>query len=224
MSISSHIDHTLLKATARLADVEKLCREAAEYGFASVCVPPPYVKRCKLMLASSGIKVTTVIGFPMGYSLIEAKRAEASLALGDGADELDMVINLIALKNEDEDYLKKEISAIVQITGQKNKVLKAIIETGILSDDEIIRCCRLYAAAGVHFVKTSTGFAEKGATVKAVQLMRRYLPSEVKIKASGGIRTYAFAKELLEAGAERLGCSNSVTIIEEEKNSINKIL
>jgi deoxyribose-phosphate aldolase len=224
MSISSFIDHTLLKPVILSAEVEKLCNEAVDYGFAAVCVPPPFVKRCKTILGPTDVKVATVIGFPFGYSAIEAKTAEAVLAVVDGADELDMVINLISLKNGDWDYLESEASTILAITKQKRKVLKVIIESGMLTDDEIIHCCKLYAAAGADFLKTSTGYAEKGASVEAVQLMRRHLPSRIKIKASGGIRSYAFAKELLSAGAERLGCSGSVAIIGEEKKAINEIL
>lgn len=222
MSVSSFIDHTLLKPAALPAEIEKLSSEAVEYGFAAVCVPPPFVKKCKAILDSTGVKTATVIGFPFGYSVIDAKTAETVRAIADGADELDMVINLIALKNGDWNYLEKEVKAVLQITKKKMKVLKVIIESGILTDDEIIHCCKLYAGAGADFLKTSTGYAEKGATVQAVQLMRRHLPSGIKIKASGGIRTYAFAKELLDAGAERLGCSSSVAIIQEEKKAISE--
>lgn len=217
MNIASHIDHTLLKPAILSADIEQLCREAYEYKFAAVCVPPPFVKRCKTILAPTEVKVATVIGFPFGYSVIEAKLAEAVMAVIDGADELDMVINLVALKNGDWQYLEREVGHVLEVAHSKGRVLKVIIESGILTPDEITQCCGLYARAGVDFVKTSTGYAEKGASVADVQLMRSNLPSPVRIKASGGIRTYEFAKQLIDAGADRLGCSASVAIVSGSK-------
>ena len=181
MQIASFIDHTILKPTCLVADVEKVCNEAVEYGFAAVCIPPPFVKRCSTILAPTNIKVATVIGFPFGYSAIEAKVAETVLAIVDGADELD--INLIALKNGDWNYLQKEIQPILEIIRQKNKLIKIIIESGVLTDKEIIHCCELYGKAGVDFMKTSTGYTEKGASVEAVKLIKWHLPSLIKIKA-----------------------------------------
>jgi deoxyribose-phosphate aldolase len=213
MNLSAFIDHTLLKPTATIDEIEKLCKEAVTYSFAAVCVPPPFVKRVKAMLSPTDIKVATVIGFPFGYAATEAKLAEAVLALVDGADEIDMVINLIALKMKDWEYIVKEVKLIADVVHQKKKILKVIIESGILDEQEIIQCCKQLAAAGIDYMKTSTGYAEKGATVEAVQLMRLHLPSDIKIKASGGIRDYVFAKQLIEAGATRLGCSASVNIV-----------
>ena len=213
MNLASHIDHTLLKPSILTAEVEKLCNEAYEYGFAAVCVPPPFIKRAKTILQPTNIKVATVIGFPFGYSVIEAKLAETVMAIVDGADELDMVINLTALKNGDWSYLEREVGHVLDIVHQHKKVLKVIIESGILTPDEIIKCCGLYAKAGVDFVKTSTGYAEKGASVEDVQLIRSHLPSSIRVKASGGIRTYEFAQSLIAAGADRLGCSASVAIV-----------
>ena len=213
LNISSYIDHTNLKPIVLVKDIQKLCNEALQYGFSAVCVPPPMVKMAKNFLKNSNIKIVTVTGFPFGYSAIEAKIAETLLAMVDGADELDMVINLIALKNNDWEYLANEINHIMPLIKQQNKVIKIIIESGVLTNDEIIRCCDLYGAAGVDFLKTSTGYAEKGATIEAVKLMRTYLPDHIKIKASGGIQTYEFAKQLIEAGAARLGCSNSINIV-----------
>jgi len=213
MQINQYIDHTLLKPTALLEDIKRLCSEALQYNFAAVCVPPPMIKPAKEQLQGSLIKIATVIGFPFGYSAIEAKIAEIILALIDGADELDVVINLIALKNNDWPYLANEISHLMPVVKQKNKIIKIIIESGVLADEEIIRCCELYGAAGVGFLKTSTGYAEEGASTHAVKLMRSHLPEQVKIKASGGIKNYAFAKELINAGAARLGCSNSIQIV-----------
>ena len=221
MNIATYIDHTILKPTTLTADVKALCKEANENSMAAVCVPPMFVKQAKSLLQNSNVKVATVIGFPFGYSAVEAKLAEVLLAIVDGADELDMVINISALKNNDWQYLAGEINAILPIIRTKKKVIKVIIETGLLSDEEIIKCCDLYGLAGVDFLKTSTGYAESGATVHAVKLIRKHLADTVKIKASGGIRTFKFAKELIEAGADRIGCSSSLKIIEESKNELN---
>lgn len=219
MNIAQYIDHTLLKPTTTSDEIKNLCEEAARYSFAAVCVPPTLVGLAKKYLSGSHVKVATVIGFPFGYSVAAAKQAEAEQAVIDGADELDVVINLIALRAGDTASLESEIKTLVATAHQHRRLVKVIIESGILSAEEIIQCCTLYAAAGVDFVKTSTGYAEKGASVEAVQLMRKHLPSTVQIKASGGIRTYAFAKELVDAGATRLGCSASVAIVTGEREN-----
>ena len=216
MKLNEYIDHTILKPTTLIADIEKLCSEAIQYEFAAVCVPPPFVKKAKQLLEGSTVKIATVIGFPFGYSAIEAKIAEVVLAMIDGADELDVVINLVALKNNDWVYLANELNHIMPVVKQNNKVIKIIIESGVLTDDEIIKCCQLYGAAGIDYLKTSTGYAEKGATIEAVKLMREHLPQHVHIKASGGIRTYEFAKLLVEAGATRLGCSAGIAIVQQQ--------
>ena len=213
MNIAAYIDHTILKPNTTLEEVEKCCIEAVEYGFAAVCIPPPFVKRVATILAPTHIKVATVVGFPFGYSATEAKIAESILAVVDGVHEVDMVINLIALRMKDWEYLKKEVGMVTQLLHNKGKILKLIIESGILTDEEIVECCTRLGTLGIDFMKTSTGYAEKSATVDAVRLMRKHLPSTVKIKASGGIRSYSFAKELIDAGAERLGCSASVSIV-----------
>ena len=215
MNIASYIDHTILKPTALVADVEKIFSEALQYQFAAVCIPPLFVKKAVALLTGTDVKVATVIGFPFGYSAIEAKVAETVLAIIDGADELDLVINISAIKNNDWQFLASEINAILPIVRSKLKVIKIIIESGVLTDEEIITCCDLYGAAGVDFMKTSTGYAEKGATVHAVQLMRKHLADKIHIKASGGIKTYTFAKQLIDAGATRLGCSSSIQIVNE---------
>lgn len=216
MSIAACIDHTLLKPTASAEEIDALCREAETYGFAAVCVPPPFVQRAAGLLADSKTKIATVIGFPFGYSTAKAKLAETLQAIEDGADELDAVINLIALKNSDWDYLAEEIALLIPVIRREGRILKVIIESGVLTDEEIIRCCEIYAKAGVDFLKTSTGYAQKGASAEHVQLLRRHLPSAIKIKASGGIRDYAFARQLLAAGADRLGCSAGVTIVKQQ--------
>jgi deoxyribose-phosphate aldolase len=215
MNLAPYIDHTLLKQTTTLSQVENLCKEALEYSFTAVCIPPLYVKKAKEFLGDSQIKVATVIGFPLGYCAIEAKVAEIVLAIVDGADELDMVVNISAIKNADWEFIANEINTVMPIIKNKNKVIKVIIESGVLSDDEIIKCCDIYGAAGVDYVKTSTGFAEKGASIHDVQLIRAHLADAVKIKASGGIKSYSFAKELINAGADRLGCSAGVEIVNE---------
>ena len=215
MNIAPYIDHTLLKPTATWTEIENLCKEAAEYNFAAVCVPPLYVKKAKELLNNSEVKMATVIGFPFGYCAIEAKVAEIVLAIIDGADELDMVVNISAIKNNDWTFIANEINTIMPIVKNKEKVIKVIIESGILTEDEIIKCCDIYGAAGVNYVKTSTGYEKKGASIQAVKLIRAHLSDAVKIKASGGIRSYSFAKELINAGANRLGCSASVQIVKE---------
>lgn len=190
-------------------EIKKICEEAVQYGFAAVCIPPSLVSLAR----GRGPRIATVIGFPFGYSVLKAKRAEVEQALLDGAEELDMVINLTALRAGDWSCLEKEIQTLTTLIHDQDKIIKVIIESGILTKEEIMRCCDVAARVGVDFVKTSTGYAEKGASVEAVQLMRQHLPGNIKIKASGGIRTYEFARQLIEAGADRLGCSASVEIV-----------
>ena len=216
MTLNAYIDHTILKPTTLVADIEKLCAEAVEYGFAAVCVPPNFVKTAKALVAGSAVKVVTVIGFPFGYSAVESKIAEIILAVVDGADELDIVANISAIKNADWAYLANELGHILPIVRSKKKIIKVIIESGLLTNEEIIKCCELYGVAGIDYLKTSTGYAEKGATIEAVQLFKAHLPSNVQIKASGGIRDYTFASQLVAAGATRLGCSASVSIVSGE--------
>jgi deoxyribose-phosphate aldolase len=213
MPLNKYIDHTILKPTCLVADIEKLCAEAKQYDFAAVCVPPNFVKLAKEKLAGSTVQVATVIGFPFGYSATEAKIAEIILAMVDGADELDVVANIAAIKNGDWTAIADEINHIMPIIRSKGKVVKIIIESGILTDDEIIKCCDIYGIAGIDYLKTSTGYAEKGASVEAVKLFRKHLPYQVQIKASGGIRDYATAQSMIAAGAKRIGCSAGVAIV-----------
>jgi deoxyribose-phosphate aldolase len=212
-NMNKYIDHTILKPTTLVSDVEKLCSEAIAYNFAAVCVPPIFVRKAKELTKGTSVKVATVIGFPFGYSAIEAKVAETVLAILDGVDELDVVINLIALKNNDWPYLAQELNSLMSMITSKKKIIKIIIESGILTNDEIIKCCDLYGAAGVHFIKTSTGYAEKGATVEHVALLRKHLADAVQIKASGGIKTKEFAQRLIDAGATRIGASSSIALV-----------
>jgi len=213
MPLNKYIDHTILKPTCLVADIEKLCAEAKQYDFAAVCVPPNFVKLAKEKLVGSTVQVATVIGFPFGYSATEAKIAEIILAMVDGADELDVVANISAIKNGDWSAIADEINHIMPIIRSKNKVVKIIIESGVLTDDEIMKCCDIYGIAGIDYLKTSTGYAEKGASVEAVKLFRKHLPDQVQIKASGGIRDYAAAKLMIDAGATRIGCSAGVAIV-----------
>jgi deoxyribose-phosphate aldolase len=219
MEINRYIDHTVLKPTTTLEDIKQVCMQCVEYDFAAACVPPLYVKMAKQFLGATNTKVATVIGFPFGYSAIEAKVAETVLAIVDGADELDVVINISAIKNNDWEFLEKEIANIMYIIRERQKVIKIIIESGILLEEEIVKCCQLYSKYGVNFMKTSTGYAEKGATVEAVKLMRANLPANIQIKASGGIRTFAFAKELIAAGATRIGASAGINIVNESREA-----
>lgn len=217
-NIASFIDHTLLKQTTTLSDVDRLCVEASREGFAGVCIPPRYVSNARKLLKDSGIKVVTVIGFPLGYNVTDVKLREIDDAIKMGADELDIVQDLCALKNGDWKLLENEIEACIKPIHEAKKVIKVILETGILTESELLKCCELYSNYDVDFLKTSTGYADKGATVETIEIMRAHLPKKISIKASGGIKTYKFAKDLLHAGATRLGCSDSMQIMKEYRN------
>ncbi|GAC1420920.1 MAG: deoxyribose-phosphate aldolase [Flavisolibacter sp.] len=214
MSIAGYIDHSLLKNNIQAHEIDQLCQEAKQYCFASICIPPYYVKAARKILGLA-IPIATVIGFPMGYSVFKSKLIEMQVALKDGARELDMVMNMAAFKNKDLTYLEKEIKTLSGFTTKNNLVLKVIIETGLLTEEEIIACCNFYQHFPIQYLKTSTGFSGQGATIGEVKLIRQHLSPSIGIKASGGIKTYAFAKELIEAGASRLGCSASVAIVNE---------
>jgi deoxyribose-phosphate aldolase len=217
MEIASYIDHTILKPTTSIADVEKACSEAVEYHFAAVCIPPYFVKKAFNKIENTAVKLATVIGFPFGYNPYAAKVTEVKNAIKDKANEIDIVMNIAAFKDKNFGYLANEIGAITTIARTNNVTTKLIIETAYLNEDELKECCSLFGDSGIHYMKTSTGYADKGATIEAVKLLRRHLPEAVKIKASGGIKTLSFARSLIEAGAERLGCSSSVALINEEK-------
>lgn len=213
MNLASRIDHTLLKADTSEREVKKLCAEAKEFGFVAVCIPPYFVRKCKLWLTDSNVKVATVVGFPLGYAHTPAKVEEARRAIDEGADEIDMVINIIALKAGDWNYLKNELTSAATIVQLRGGKLKIILETGLLTESEIIKACELCKEMSVDFVKTSTGFTQPGATIEAVKLLRANLPKSIKIKASGGIRDKEFALQLIEAGADRIGSSAGVSLI-----------
>lgn len=213
MQLAHLIDHTTLKNVTTIADIDRICREAIEYGFAAVCVPPYFVQDAKKLMSTSAVKVATVIGFPFGYHHYKTKVQEAELAMADGADELDMVMNLAAFKSNDLAYVETEVDAVSKLTAGGGAILKVIIESGVLREEEIIKCCKLYQYFPVQFLKTSTGYAEKSATIEAVHIMRQNLPDTIQIKASGGIKTADFARSLVQAGATRLGCSASIAIV-----------
>ncbi len=208
------IEHTLLKQEATTEDVKTLCEEAKTHKFFGVCVPPYYVEQAQKLLEKSSVKIVTVVGFPLGYSLTSIKVEEAKKAIEKGADEIDMVINLAALRNKEYNYVKNEIDSVATIAHMSNKLMKVIIESGSLTDEEIIKACELCAEAGADFVKTSTGFNGTGAQVEHIKLMRQHLPDKIKIKASGGIKEREFALELAKAGADRIGASASLKLIE----------
>ncbi|MBP7795815.1 MAG: deoxyribose-phosphate aldolase [Elusimicrobiales bacterium] len=209
--LAPYIDHTLLKANATIADIKKLCDEAIKYHFASVCINPFYVSLASGIVKGSGVKVCTVIGFPLGSNTSLTKVVEARDAIAAGADEIDMVINIPALKSGDYTTVLMDIEAIRKAT--EDKVLKVIIETTYLKDDEKIKACNMAKKAGADFVKTSTGFGPSGATVEDVKLMRKTVGPDMGVKASGGIRDYKTAADMIMAGATRIGASASVSIV-----------
>ncbi|KPU44051.1 deoxyribose-phosphate aldolase [Oxobacter pfennigii] len=212
-TIASMIDHTLLKPQATIKDVEKLCSEATDFGFSSVCINPYFVKAAAKKLSGSSVSVCTVIGFPLGANTTETKIFEAKKAVEEGAVEVDMVINIGALKNKEYDYVRDDINGVVEAVRDK-AIVKVIIETCLLDDDEKVKVCKIAMDAGAHFVKTSTGFGIKGATIHDVELMREAVGEHLGVKASGGIKTYEDAVNMINAGATRLGTSSSIKIIE----------
>src|SRR5687768_16976189 len=209
------IDHTLLKPESTYEDIKRLCEEAARYRFASVCVNPTWVRVAACSLRGSGIPVCTVIGFPLGATLADVKAYEARRAIFDGAREVDMVINVGALKSGDDCLVEHDIRSVVQVAHEYDVTCKVIIETALLTDDEKVRACRAAKSAGADFVKTSTGFAKGGATVADIALMRRVVGSELGVKASGGVKSMADARAMVEAGATRIGASVGVKIAQE---------
>ena len=213
--LASMIDHTLLKPEATRAQVEQVCDEAKQHGFASVCVNPTHVRLCAQRLKGSPVKVCTVVGFPLGATLPEVKAFETQQALEAGATEIDMVVNIGALKSQDNDLVARDMAAVVRAAHAGNALVKVILEAALLSDDEKITACQLAQSAGADFVKTSTGFGPGGATVEDVALMRRAVGPAMGIKAAGGIRTLADAQKMIAAGATRIGASASVKMMAE---------
>jgi len=210
--IARFIDHTNLKAGVTSEQIIHLCREAAEHNFFAVCVPPAFVRLAAAQLAGSHVSICTVVGFPLGFNTTEAKRFEAEAALKDGAQEIDMVINVGALRESRFDYVEKEIKTVAKsLVG--NAILKVIIETALLTREQKVNAAKIISDTPAHFVKTSTGYSSTGATVEDILLLKSVLGETKKIKAAGGIRTRQFAQELIWAGASRLGCSNSLEIL-----------
>ena len=215
MSIVAYIDNTLLKADATPEMIERICAESVELKTASVCVNPAYVPLVKKCLEGSGVKTCCVIGFPLGMNATRVKAFEAAAAVEDGAEELDMVINVGMLKAGDAAYVKNDIKAVVDAA--KGRLVKVIIETCLLTDEEKVLACELAKEAGADFVKTSTGFSTAGANAHDIALMRKTVGPEMGVKASGGVRDYAFAMELINAGASRIGASSGKKIAEGEQ-------
>lgn len=209
------IDHTLLKPEASESDIRRLCEEAAQFGFASVCVNPAWVKRASEFLRGSSVPVCTVIGFPLGATLPDVKAYEARRSIFNGAREVDMVINVGALKSGDDCAVEDDINAVVVAAHENGVLVKVIIETALLTDEEKVRACLASKNAGADFVKTSTGFAKGGATVEDVSLMRRAVGSALGVKASGGVKGIEDARAMFEAGATRIGASVGVKIAQE---------
>lgn len=215
MKLNKYIDHTLLKADATKEQITKLCNEAKEHNFASVCVNTCYVPLCKELLKDSDVKVCCVVGFPLGAMDTASKAFEAKTAVSNGAGEVDMVINIGALKDKDYDYVTKDIEAVVNAA--KPSIVKVIIETCLLTDEEKVEACKCAMKANAEFVKTSTGFSTSGATLQDVALMRKTVGTVCKVKAAGGIRSYEDAIKMIDAGADRLGCSAGIKIVEGAK-------
>lgn len=211
MEINRMIDHTLLKPDASLDAIYKLCIDARQYEFASVCVNPCFVPIASKLLNGSIVKVCTVIGFPLGATLPEVKKFEASEAIKQGADEIDMVLNVSMAKEHNYEFIVNEVKMVKEVCGER--ILKVILETCLLTDDEIVECCKAVMKGGADFVKTSTGFSKGGATVHAVSLMRQTVGPTFGVKASGGIHNYKEAEDMIIAGANRIGASCGVEII-----------
>jgi len=213
--VARYIDHTLLKPDATRDEILKVCEEGVRFGFASVCINPIWVRDAACALRGSGVKVCTVIGFPLGANEPDTKAYEARRAIFDGASELDMVINIGALKSGDHDLVSRDIRGVVQVAHEVGYICKVIIETALLTDDEKVSACLIAKEAGADFVKTSTGFSKGGATAADVALMRRSVGGQMGVKASGGVRDLKQAQEMIHAGATRIGASVGVKIIQE---------
>jgi deoxyribose-phosphate aldolase len=220
MNIAGLIDHTLLKPEATATDIERLCREAMEFGFWSVCVNPFNVRQAAMCLKGSTVKVCTVVGFPLGANLTETKVYETRFALRDGASEIDMVLNVGALKAGDDSVVRSDIQTVVQACREGHALCKVILETGLLTDIEKTGACQLCVEAGANFVKTSTGFGTGGATVADVALLARLVkPHGLSVKAAGGIRSLADLRKMVAAGATRIGTGSGVNILKETQRS-----
>jgi len=212
LKLNKLIDHTLLKPEATLGQIQLLCQEAIEWDFATVCVNPTWVEECSRLLAKSNVKVCTVIGFPLGAGLSSVKAFETQEVINLGASEVDMVINIGALKEKDYNFIEEDIESVVEAA--KDHLVKVIFETCLLSDEEIVKACQLSQKAGAHFVKTSTGFSKSGATVEHIKLMRKSVSANIGVKASGGVRDLETARAMIDAGANRIGTSSGISIMQ----------
>jgi deoxyribose-phosphate aldolase len=213
MNLASHIDHTILKSDCSAQEIKQLCAEALQYGFAAVCVPPFYVNYAAGLLEDQAVKVATVVGFPMGYAPTPAKIEEIKRTIDDGTDEIDAVINLCAVKDGNWNFVKNDIDSMCTAVHLKGKQIKLILETGLLTEPEIIKLCQIALETQADFVKTSTGFNGPGASLDAVRLMKSVVGDKIKIKASAGIRTREDALRFIEVGAVRIGSSSGVSIV-----------
>ncbi|NLC96919.1 MAG: deoxyribose-phosphate aldolase [Erysipelotrichaceae bacterium] len=219
MNLNKYIDHTLLKQDATQEMIAKLCKEAVKYDFKTVCINPSWIVECKKYLKDSDVKICTVIGFPLGAMTTEAKAFEAKQAVDLGADEVDMVINIGRLKSNDFDFVVDDIRTVKQAIG--NKVLKVIIETCLLTDEEKYLACDAIIEAGADFVKTSTGFSVSGATFDDVKILKTGSKGILKVKAAGGVKTFEDMKKMIEAGADRIGTSSGVALISNQRSTDN---
>lgn len=208
------IDHTVLKPDCRSEDIKRICAEAVDFQFRAVCIPPFFVKGATNWLKDTEVKIATVIGFPLGYSATAAKVEEIKRAINDGADEFDVVVNISAIKDNQWSFVKNDIDSMTRAAHLKGKVVKVILETALLTEEEILRLCDICKEIEVDFVKTSTGYNGLGATTEIVQFLKNALPKEIKIKASGGIRNPQQAQDLINAGATRIGTTAGVAIME----------
>jgi len=214
-NLNRYFDHTVLKPEATEADVIKLCNEAKEYGFYAVCVNSCYVPLAAELLEGTDVKIASVIGFPLGACSMDVKAFETEWACSEGAEEIDMVIHVGALKEGRYDYVRQDIATVVAVAEEHDAIVKVILETCLLTDEEIVKACELSREAGAAFVKTSTGFSKEGATAHHVALMKKTVGRDLQVKASGGIRDLAKTMEMIEAGADRIGASASVEIMKE---------
>ncbi len=221
MNVAKYIDHTLLHPEADKKSVEKLCGEALEHGFYSVCLNGCRIKYASDLLDPSDVKICAVIGFPLGACSTKNKVCEARDVIEDGADEIDMVMNIGKFKDGNYDYVLKDIEIVTAAAHTNDIIVKVILETCLLDDEEIVKACELCVKAGADFVKTSTGFNKEGATLKAVAIMKKTVGDKAKVKAAGGVRNYQTAVDFINAGADRLGCSSSVAIVSGEEAADN---
>jgi len=219
VTLNQYLDHTCLRPEAGKGDISQVCREAVDNQLAGVCIPPYYIQHASEHLQARKVNLVTVIGFPLGYHKISTKAEEARKAIDDGADELDMVINMAAFRSGCMKYVQEDIERITALARMNNKLVKIIIETGLLDEEGIVEACRICADCGVDYVKTCTGFNGGQANASAIRLIRSHLPASIKVKAAGGIRDADSARQLIEAGSDRLGTTSSLKIIADENQA-----